>query len=135
MQQNFSKLIPFTVHIRNSQFLMEPERIFIRCDVNYKPEMLEYVWAPLAGAQVSPHCLEPVCEKTGLYMVVGSATKTVEALTLNVNTDAMANKYFTRELFREYVQQYCCSPNPCSDTEFLLLNGCVAEVNHCGLLI
>lgn len=73
-----------------------------------------------------------------MELVVGSGVVTVEAFTINYGQSNFGNKYFTVELFNQYLQSICCgcSNDPCFDTCFILLNSsCKALVNGEGLLI
>lgn len=132
-----NSLVPFTVHIKDGVFLAEPERIFIRCNEIQarRTDVFRYIDPIGSFDPYATVCVET--EDAGvLPMVCNTALIDVSAFTITYQNQNFSNKYFTPELFRNYLISVCCNCDTgCDDTCFLLLNGCTAQVNHQGLLI
>lgn len=128
-------LIPFTVHIQNNIFLQDPIRIYIEPDKILSQYMGLYRRAPLVESSYKTICVE--VEGIGpMPLVCGSNIETIEAFTIGYEGQMFGNKYFTAELFVQYIDSWICNcDNTCDDTCFLLLNNCRALVNSIGLLV
>lgn len=111
MQRN--KRIPFTAHVIDGIILSEPELTYIECSSTFVIGCRQY-----RGYDAN-------------YCVIGT-----DAFTIRYGGKVLANKYFTRELFEQYLAAMCaCGECPYPDDNcFLLINGCMATLNDCGLL-
>lgn len=128
------RLIEFTAQVMNNLFLEEPIKVFLRCDVAYQPFNNIVRYTPTVGGHFHPLCLSEPCKPNEQPVVVGSLVKNVSVMSISYGNDVLSSKYFTPALFRKYIQQACCSCEPVCEYDFLLANGCVLELNDCGLI-
>ncbi len=122
------KLIPFVVNIRNGQFLEFPETVTIECG-----KLQNYGWMQLYqySDQVvyRPVEVKEVCINGVQWPIVcNTSAVSVMAFTINYGGQMLANKTFTPDSFKNYIQASCCQSCGCD-------NECYFEINGCYLLL
>lgn len=136
--------LPYTVHFINREPLAEPKRVYLDCDAigGGMYHDVYRLYPDINPSLVDTVCVQVVENGAPLPMVVDTGLCDVPVFVLVHNNELLANKYFTRELFTKYREDYCCQCLPpgggggeCDDTCFLLLHGCVATINDEGLLV
>ncbi len=132
---NQEPLLPFTIHILDGVFLEFPQRVYLHPEEIVGTWMNIYRKPQIVESNYKTECVE--IEGIGVFpLVCGSNIQTIEAFTVNYENHNFGNKYFTVELFNQYLNQWVCQcDHSCIDTCFLLLNNCIALVNGEGLLI
>jgi hypothetical protein len=109
-----SRLIPFTAHVINNKILFEPKQEYIDCTKVKIVGQRRY-----KGLDAN-------------YCVVET-----DAFAVEYGGQILANSYFTEELFLQYLSEMCGCKEGCphpDDNCFLLIMGCTATMNECGLL-
>lgn len=108
------RLIPFTTHVLNNTILFEPKQEQIDCS------KVKLIGQRLYKGYDANYCIVQT-----------------EAFAIEFGGQILANKYFTEELFRQYQAAMCNCKIDCpypDDNCFLLIMGCTATMNDCGLL-